>query len=303
MAVVIVSDHTVSVGVHAPPQRRPSARSTTTSSIAFVSIVARPPAATMRCISPPSNSGTHAPRYPSPAPPRGLHSVAVHPPALQMPSIVNPPRKSTRSRRCNPRRSAAARITPRSTGSGSKYVAAPAYRTPRSSSTRNVMSSTGRNTVTPDAATNPWTLQGTPSTNGATRTRSQRVRKNSIADERASSLRTHRTYSAPPLKPSRASPAHTVPDPWSIRAHASSRARPSTGATIDGGRGTPAASNNVSPTVLSSSATHSGRRGPKTASGPNDWTAENGWASTSGTSPPTNSRIACSNSGGGSANR
>ena len=62
-------------------------------------------------------------------------------------------------------------------------------------------------------------------------------RRYSIATRRDSSSRTHRTNSAPPLKPSRASPAHTVPAPRSsCRQAASTRVVDRRGRRPTGGR-------------------------------------------------------------------
>ena len=78
---------------------------------------------------------------------------------------------------------------------------------------RSDTSSTGRNAATPSSTTKPCMLHATPSTNDATRTRSQRGSSNSNASARSASPRTQRTRAPPPLNPSRASPDQTVPRP------------------------------------------------------------------------------------------
>src|SRR5918995_1233338 len=108
-------------------------------------------------------------------------------------------------------------------------------------------------------------LQGVPSRNGATRTASQRGAKNPWASAACASSVTQRTNLPPPLKPSRASPDHTVPCPASTRAAAATSPSASPAATIShGDRATPARSNSASLVVLSSSATHAGGRAPTT---------------------------------------
>ena len=123
-------------------------------------------------------------------------------------------------------------------------------------------SSTGRNTAVPSGSTIPWTLHGTPSRNGITRTRSQRAAKKASAMATSSSETTQRTKSPPPLNPSRASPAQTVPAPWSSRPAA--RVASSTGTTRDSARSPPTASQTASATSLSSSAVHAAGRPPTT---------------------------------------
>ena len=51
----------------------------------------------------------------------------------------------------------------------------------RAPSSRRIEISTGRKAAVPSGRTRPWIEQGTPSRNGITRTRSQRVRKNASA--------------------------------------------------------------------------------------------------------------------------
>ena len=60
----------------------------------------------------------------------------------------------------------------------------------RAPSSRRIEISTGRKAAVPSGRTRPWIEQGTPSRNGITRTRSQRVRKNASARAR-SALVTH----------------------------------------------------------------------------------------------------------------
>ena len=69
------------------------------------------------------------------------------------------------------------RIASRSAAGGSQVVPCPPN-TKRRPVPRRIASSTGRNTAVPSGSTRPWMLHGTPSTNGMTRTRSQRGAKN-----------------------------------------------------------------------------------------------------------------------------
>ena len=137
--------------------------------------IARPsPAMTTWCSRSNARSGQAARAYPRPAPKRGLHSVAIHPCSPRIPSIVNAPRKLTRSRSNRARRRAAARMSDRSSTGGSQTVPAPAKRNRGGLALRNVISSTGRKIAASSSVTNPWMLQGNPSTKLATRTRTQR---------------------------------------------------------------------------------------------------------------------------------
>ena len=95
-----------------------------------------------------------------------------------MPSSVKQPRYSTVSRRCSPSRRAARASASRSAAAGSQNVAQPAYWSRSPVGRRRFTSSTGRNTATPSSVTKPCTLHEMPSTNGATRTRSQWSAKN-----------------------------------------------------------------------------------------------------------------------------
>ena len=73
-----------------------------------------------------------------------------------------------------------------------------------------------------------------PSRNGITRTVSQCAREERRRRVAASAaVRTHRTNSAPPLKPSRASPDHTVPSPAST-CEAADASAPRLGGNDDG---------------------------------------------------------------------
>ena len=70
-------------------------------------------------------------------------------------------------------------------------------------------------------------------------------------------------YTPPPLRPSLASPDHTVPRPASSRRAARRRASARAGTTVAGARVTPKASQSSSTTALSSSAIDAAVRGPR----------------------------------------
>jgi hypothetical protein len=122
--------------------------------------------------------------------------------------------------------------------------------------------STGRNVATAPGNTIPWMLDGMPSRNGITRTRSQRAARRAAASAASGSSRTQRRQKAPPLNPWRASPAQAVPAPRSRRRAAARSASGSAATTSDGALVTPRSSQRPSMTTLSSSRRHSGRRGP-----------------------------------------
>ncbi len=90
------------------------------------------------------------------------------------------------------------------------------------------------------------------------RTRSPISASSAATAAASSSSVTQRVPAPPPWKPSRASTAHTVPDPASKRLHDAAASATST--VTDGARTTPARSSRASTFVLSSRATHSGRR-------------------------------------------
>ena len=154
----------------------------------------------------------------------------------------------------------------------------------------------------PSVVTMPWMLQGMPSSSGATRTRSHRAARSACASAAVSGLVTQRTSVPPPLKPARASPDHTVPAPASSRAAAASSAlRSPATTTSDGAHTTPACSNSVSLVVLSSRATHSGRRAPKAGRPATDLTVSYGATSTSASPSGSKVSTASRTASGGSA--
>ncbi len=106
----------------------------------------------------------------------------------------------------------------------------------------------------------PWIEHGMPSRNGITRTEPAHWRRAVAALCAATSSRTQRTRSAPPCQPSVESAAHTVPLPRSSRAAAASSSGSEAATTSLGARVIPARSHRPSTTVLSSRASHSGRR-------------------------------------------
>jgi hypothetical protein len=114
--------------------------------------------------------------------------------------------------------------------------------------------STGRNVATAPGHTIPWMLDGMPSRNGITRTRSQRAARKAAASAASCSSRTQRRQKAPPLNPWRASPAQAVPAPRSRRRAAARSASGSAATTTsDGALVTPRSSPRPSMTTLSSS--------------------------------------------------
>lgn len=103
-------------------------------------------------------------------------------------------------------------------------------------------------------------LHGIPSRNGITRTDRPSPRQPSSAPSMPLGSCTRRTPFPPPVHPSVASMARTTPSPRSSSSHTAPTAPTVAATTRLGALGTPHRSHRESITVLSSSASHSGRR-------------------------------------------